>query len=159
MPPPDSNTQALPWWVYSVGGSPDSLTGKPGHDLTWHLSCPSAYREPYFTNQGSRTNTYQNLTVSQCVGWAPVMSLRVIMFTWTCKKTTKLIYVEADLLRGKTARDFIALLTFTRTTLRGQTPVKADDGFTNMTSSLLRFNCFLLNQNSVFCTLKKKLSH
>lgn len=76
-------------------------------------SCPSAYRqtplqEPREQNapaaRKTRLSEYYDTSASH-----PLMSLGVIMLSWTWNKTTKLIYPEDDLLHSRTAWEFTAL--------------------------------------------------
>lgn len=106
------------------------------------LSCPSAYSEPWIQKpreqkeapaaRGSRIFEYCDTSASQ-----PLMSLGVIMLTWTWNKTTKQIYSEVDLW----AREFSAL-TFTCTKSHGQSLVKK--------TFVLHFSCILLLWNLYF---------
>lgn len=100
---------------WQVGGNyPDCPTNKPGHAFTWHtklsiclqrtpLQKPREQREA-LAARGTRISVCYDISDSH-----PLMSLGVIMLTWTWNKTTKLIYSEVDLLHSKTAREFIAL--------------------------------------------------
>lgn len=54
--------------------------------------------------QETRISEYYDTSASH-----PLMSLGVIMLTWTWNKTTKLIYPEVDLLHSRTAWEFTAL--------------------------------------------------
>jgi len=115
-------------------------------------SCPSAYSEPHFRSQESRNRFWlprklDFLEYYDTSNSHPLMSLGVILHTWTWNKITTLIYSEVDLLHGKTAREFIVLWH----SLALNHTVKVQSG-RQMKPLMwrhlyLHFNCFLLLWN------------
>lgn len=96
------------------GNYPDYPTNKPGHAFIWHTQLSICLQRTPLQKSGEQKEApaahwigiseYYDISARH-----PLMSLGVIMFTWTWNKTTKLIYSEDDLLYSKTAREFIAL--------------------------------------------------